>query len=82
MDPNWATGLTDEVALCVDDMFTYRPWDQHQTAAGHNVRIALANAVKVIIANVPPCQDRSSAIRKLREAAWTANSAITHGGKI
>jgi hypothetical protein len=78
---NRATELTDEISLAVDDMFAYHPWEQQQTAAGHNVRIALANAVKVIVANVPPCPDRSTAIRKLREARMDANSAITHGGK-
>jgi hypothetical protein len=81
MDLDRATELTDEVSLAIDDMFTYHPWAETQTARGHEVRNALANAVKVIIANVPPCPDRSAAIRKIREARMDANSAITHEGR-
>lgn len=79
MDLSRATELTDEVSLAVDDMFTYHPWAEEQTTRGHEVRIALASAVKVIIRYVPPCADRSAAIRKIREARMDANSAITHG---
>lgn len=65
----------------VDDMFEYHAWDAEQLARGAEVRAALANAAKVIIVNVPPGPDRSTAIRKIREARMDANSAITHGGK-
>jgi hypothetical protein len=57
------------------------PWTPEQTAAGREVREALATAVKVIVANVPPSADRTVAIRKIREARMDANSAITHNGK-
>jgi len=79
MDLSRATELTDEVSLAIDDMFTYHPWVQEQTDRGWAVRIALTDAVKVIVKNCPPCPDRSAAIRKIREARMDANSAITHG---
>ena len=81
MDVNRAATLTPEVSATVDDMFEYHKWTMEQMAAGAHVRTALADAVKVIISNVPPGPDRSVAIRKLRDARMDCNSAITHGGK-
>jgi len=65
----------------IDDMFEYHKWNAEQTEQGAAVREALASAAKVILINVPPSADRSTAIRKLRECRMDANSAITHGGK-
>lgn len=65
----------------IDDMFEYHQWDNEQIAKGNRVREALANAMRVIIANVPESPDRSVAIRKIREARMDANSAISHHGK-
>ncbi len=70
-----------EVEKAIDDAFEYHPWTEEQIAKGKEVREALATAVKVIVANVPPGPDRTVAIRKIREARMDANSAITHGGK-
>jgi len=81
MDFTRAAELTADVEQSVDDAFVYHPWSEKQTVAGEKVRNALAAATKVIIANAPPCPDRSAAIRKLREARMDANSAITHCGK-
>lgn len=71
----------DEIDQAIDDAFRYHPWDAAQTVKGTEVRNALALAVKVIVHNVPPCPDRTTAIRKIREARMDANSAITHGGR-
>lgn len=79
MDLNRATEVTAEVDSAVNDMFVYHPWNAANVEKGAAVRDALAAAVKVIIANVPPCPDRTVAIRKIREARMDANSAITHG---
>jgi len=68
MDILRADKLTDEVGQTVEDMFEYHKWDTDQTNSGYYVRRALADAVKVMIDHVPPCPDRSAAIRKLREA--------------
>ena len=63
------------------DIFEYHSWDDSQIAAGSFVRSALAVAFKTIVENVPPCPDRTVALRKIREARMDANSAITHRGK-
>lgn len=76
-----AHGLTPEVATAIDDAFEYHAWDARKVEQGRAVRAALAEAVKVIVENVPPCPDRTTAIRKLREARTDANSAITHDGR-
>ncbi len=76
-----ATEVTDEVSEKVDQMFVYQPWTPEFVEKGTKVREALAHAVKVIINNVPPSADRSTAIRKIREARMDCNSAITHNGK-
>jgi hypothetical protein len=81
MDFTRATELTPEVAAEVDEAFLYHAWTGQQLSQGVSIREALAEAVKVIIGNAPPCPDRSAAIRKIREARMDANSAITHGGK-
>jgi hypothetical protein len=75
-----ARTVTPEVEEMVTDMFEYHPWNDNQQERGTHVREALKAAVLVLIHNVPPCPDRSAAIRKLREARMDANSAITHGG--
>jgi hypothetical protein len=73
-----ASATVDEL---VDDMFDYHKWDEEQIEDGMTVREALKHAIRIIIAVVPACPDRSAAIRKLREARMDCNSAITHGGK-
>lgn len=81
VDINRAASVDAEVGAAVDDMFEYHAWDVDQTERGTQVRHLLAQAVKRIIQLVPPCPDRSAAIRKLREARMDCNSAITHKGK-
>ena len=75
---NQATTISDEE---IADVMAYHPWDEEKIQKGGKVREALGNALKVIIENVPPSPDRSTAIRKLREARMDCNSAITHSGK-
>lgn len=78
MDINRATSITDEE---VKDVFDYHAWSPEQQSRGIVVRGALGAAFKAIIEFVPPCPDRTVALRKIREARMNANSAITHGGK-
>jgi hypothetical protein len=73
--------LNPGVVADIENAFDYHKWDEAKISAGSGVRVALANAVKVIVECVPPCPDRSAAIRKLREARMDCNSAITHDGK-
>jgi len=81
MDFTRATTLTPEVEESIKDAFEYHKWTDEQVAKGSSVRQALVDAVRAIVHNVPPCPDRSAAIRKLREARMDANSAITHHGR-
>lgn len=81
MSVGTATGVDPAISAEIDDMFEYHAWDIRQKACGDAVRSALAEAMKVIVDNVPPCPDRTVAIRRLREVRMDANSAITHGGK-
>ena len=81
MDFTRANTDSEEVRAAIADAFQYHPWDAAKTAQGDHIRKALAEAVAVIVANAPPCPDRSAAIRKIREARMDANSAITHNGK-
>ena len=76
-----ARQLTPAVAAAIEDQFEYHPWDAERVAHGRAVREALANACKVIVEHVPPSPDRSTALRKIREARMDCNSAITHDGK-
>lgn len=73
--------LSCDADRTVEDMFEYHAWGDEQKAAGAKVRAILATAVKIIVEAVPPSADRSTAIRKLREARMDCNSAITHDGK-
>ncbi len=80
-DLNRCGVMNDAVAAVVDDLFEYHKWDEAQIEQGRLVRCILADAVKTIIANVPPCPTRTVAIRKLVEARMDCNAAITHRGK-
>lgn len=81
MDITRATSAGPDVMQVVEDMFTYHPWDAEKAAKGEQVRKVLIYAMQVILEQVPPSADRSSAIRKIREARMDCNSAITHNGK-
>lgn len=74
---NQATSISDEE---LKDVMDYHKWDEQKIEAGQKVRDSLGAALKVIIETVPPSPDRSTAIRKLREARMDCNSALTHSG--
>lgn len=65
----------------IDDIFEYHKWDDIMIEKGRRVREILGEAFAQIIENVPPCPDRTVALRKIREARMDCNSAITHNGK-
>lgn len=81
MNINQIAELNEETAAMVDDLFVYHNWDDKKIEQGRLVREALENAVKIIVANVPPSPDRSVAIRKIREARMDCSSAITFDGR-
>lgn len=78
MNLNQATSITDDE---VKDIMDYHKWSDDQIKTGQAIREAIGVALKIIINTIPPCADRSAAIRKLRDARMDANSAITHNGK-
>jgi len=80
MDFTEAHTLTPEVAEAVEQAFDYKQWSPDKIENGRVVRAILAQSVKVIIANVPPCPDRTRAIQKILESRMYANAGITNGG--
>jgi hypothetical protein len=40
------------------------------------IRDAAMAFAAVVLANTPPCPDQDAALRKIREAVWTANAAV------
>jgi hypothetical protein len=79
LDP--APGELLKVLYAVDEQYDYHPWDEKQERVGAMVLRALKEVAANIIMYVPPCADRSTALRKLREVRMDVNSAITHKGK-
>lgn len=66
----------------VEDVFTYQAPDASQVDKFARVRTALVAAAKVILDEVPDCADKTTALRKLREARMDANAAIALKGLI
>lgn len=64
----------------VRELFTYHSPNQLQAIAYETVRNAAKHLAEVILANVPHGADRTTAIRKLREAVMTANVGIALNG--
>lgn len=81
MNSNEVTRMTSITDDQLQDIFEYHPWDGPKVERGIKVKLSLMAAFRSIIENVPPCPDRSDALRKIRDARMAANSAITHEGK-
>lgn len=64
----------------IRELFTYHPPNPYQAKAYENLRSAAKHLAEVILANVPRGADRTTAIRKLREAIMTANAGIALDG--
>lgn len=65
-----------------DDIFTYHPPSPEQLHRYNTIREAAKHLVIIIMHNAPDCEDRTAAIRKVREAVMTANSAIALDGAV
>jgi len=76
-----ATEVNEHIRAEIANCFEDKTLTDGQVEAGRRVRMALENAVVMIIAMVPPCPDRSTAIRKIREARMDCMSAISHKGR-
>lgn len=69
--------ITEAEMQEVDEQFTYHaPTGDKQLEAYALVRARGKELAVAILNTVPPCADRTAAIRKVREAVMTANAAI------
>jgi hypothetical protein len=65
----------------VGEVFTFKPWDPFQQAAGKRVVDALIHAAETILMDVPESPLRTRALNDLVDARMKANAAITHRGR-
>lgn len=56
--------------------FSYHPPRSDQLPRYTELRSAALSFARVILRCSPPCADRTTALRKVREAVMTANAAI------
>jgi hypothetical protein len=68
-------------AADLDNWFTYHAPSPDQLPKYQAIRDAARAFADVIVANTPASADQTAAVRKIREAAMTANAAIACGGK-
>ena len=67
----------------LEGVFTYHPpEDDNQLAAYQALRDAGKALARAILEHTPVCADQQAAIRKVREAVFTANAAIALKGLI
>ncbi len=71
-----------EAVDIIEEICTYHAPEGDQGERYNAIRGALRVFLRAIDNNCPPCADRSSAIRKAREAAMTANAAIALRGLV
>lgn len=64
------------------EIFRYHPPDQTDVLRYEAIRSKALELARVILANTPACADQTAAIRYLREAVMTANSAIALKGLV
>lgn len=65
----------------VDDIVSYHSPTPDQLARMKVLRETAGQLLKAIMINCPPSADRSAAIRKVREALFTANASVSLNGK-
>jgi hypothetical protein len=64
----------------LENWFTYHSPTDEQLPKYQAIRNAAKALASTIVANTPPSADQTAAVRKVREAAMTANQAIACGG--
>ena len=60
----------------IEELFTYHAPNEEQIQQLQEVRTAAKELAYTIMENCPRSPDRTTAIRKLREAVMTANASI------
>ncbi len=67
--------------LDIENWFTYHAPEGDQPAKYEAIRNAAKAFAVVVVENTPTCADQTVAVRKIREAVMTANSAIACKGR-
>ncbi len=63
----------------LDKLFHIHSMDPADSIKLVRIREAAQAFAAVVLANTPPGADQDEAVRKIREAVWTANAAVaTH----
>lgn len=65
----------------LENWFSFHSPEPDQIAKYKAIRDAALAFAAVVVENTPPCADQTAAVRKIREAAFTANAAIACGGE-
>jgi hypothetical protein len=65
----------------LDNWFTYHAPTEADQVAYIAIRQAAKDLATIILTHTPAGNDQSAALRKVREAVWTANSAVACRGK-
>jgi len=65
----------------VEHLFVSHTMSEDQKVHSQRIRNAAKEFTKVLIANTPPSADQTAAVRKVREAVFTANAAIVLKGQ-
>jgi len=67
----------------LEDVFTYHPPEtEAQRAAYAEIRERGKDLAAAILQHTPTCGDQQAAIRKVREAVFTANAAVALKGLV
>lgn len=66
----------------LNNVFSYHYPEHEQLAQYEAIRQAAKVFATVICDNTPRCADQVAALRKVREAVWTANASIALKGSV
>jgi hypothetical protein len=75
-DSEGRTQQDAELDALLDDLFTYHRADESQAIKYQVINDAAKHFARAVLTVCPNNPDRSVAVRKIREARMTANSAI------
>lgn len=60
----------------LENLFRIHPMEPGDSVKLVKIREAAKGFAAVVLANTPPGPDQDEAVRKIREAVWTANAAV------